>query len=141
MFYFPFEKKKLCIVNLHDLPVPRGTLVPSQGMARCVSHKHSRQKSSSDLARWPVLNGTTVLPVPKKFIQQFGTGGPCRTAQLCRLRRLFLRLISFFFPSFSCFFLTSSLSTKAKTLTSPPCYPPSLLKSPPIFFNFHSQLV
>ena len=54
-FIFLFEKnkkiKKLCTVNLHDVPVPRGTPVPSLGMARCVPYKHGRQKSSSDLAR------------------------------------------------------------------------------------------
>ena len=81
-------------------------------------------------------------------IQRFGTGGSYRMARPCCLRRKkkftpaiwhgwtvphgttvppatgFLRVISFFFPSFSCFFLTSSLSTKSKTLASPPCYPP-----------------
>ena len=77
---------------------------------------------------------------PAKVIQRLSTGGPCRMARSCCLCRKssssnlargtvppstgFLCVISFFFPSFSCFFLTSSLSTKAKTLTSPPCYPP-----------------
>jgi len=88
LFYFLFEKKNLCTVNVHDVPVPRGTLVTSLGMACCVPHKHGRQKSSRDLARvdraeWhdraacaekvhpAIWHGTTVLPATGFSVRDF----------------------------------------------------------------------
>ena len=114
LFIF-FLKKKLCTMNWHDEPVPRGTLVPSLGMAHCVPHKHGRQKSSSNLARVDRAEWHERAACAEKVhpaIWHEGTVPPATGFFACDF---------LLFPSFSCFFLSSSLSTKAKTLTSPPC--------------------
>ena len=40
-------------MNWHGVPVQRGTLVPSLGMARCVPQQHARKSLPSELARVP----------------------------------------------------------------------------------------
>ena len=99
---------------------------------------------------------------PANVIQRIGTGHPCLLARPCFLRNQkntnpaiwhgvtvphgttvpiasgFSAPISFFL--FLIFLLLPHLFSlyDGKTLTSPPCYPPSPLKPLPIFFNFHS---
>jgi len=146
LFYFLFSNsKKKVPVNWHDVPVPRGTFVSSLSIARCVPHKHGRQMSSSELARVTrayrhdrascatTKKKTTHPAIWHGVTVPHGTTVPTASG--------FSAPISFFL--FLIFLLLPHLFSlyDGKTLTSPPCYPPSPLKSLPIFFNFHSQIV
>ena len=115
---FIFFSKKGGPVNWHDVPVPRDMLVSSLGMARCVMHKHGRKMSSSELA----------LATRAEWHNRASCAEKTTSSNLARCDRTarhdraacvgFSAPISFFFPPFSFFFLTSSLSTTVKP--SPP---------------------